>query len=266
MPQRFIHILAFALLMTTSISVVNAQDLRIAAAADLQFALKDLGAHYEKQSGTKLAISFGSSGNFFAQIQNGAPFDIFFSADIDYPRKLQAAGLIEPDSFTIYAQGRIVLWTPPGLSFDFAKRGLSVLLDERIQKVAIANPEHAPYGRAAAAALKKAGLYDQLKRKLVFGENISQTAQFVQSGNAQTGIVALSLALSPAMKDGQRWEIPTDLYPTLEQAVVILKSSANKAAAQAFLQYLRTSEAQKTLARYGFSMPSESARNAHNNS
>jgi molybdate transport system substrate-binding protein len=265
MRQRFFRTLTLTLLLTASVSVATAQELRIAAAADLQFALKDLGAQYENQSGSKLSISFGSSGNFFAQIQNGAPFDVFFSADSDYPRKLQAAGLIEPASFTIYAQGRIVLWAPPGSSFDFAKKGLATLLDERIQKVAIANPEHAPYGRAAAAALKNSGWYETLKPKLVFGENISQTAQFVQSGNAQAGIVALSLALSPAMKDGQRWEIPADLYPPLEQAVVILKSSANKAAAHAFLRYLRTSDAQRTLARYGFSEPAEAARNAHNN-
>jgi molybdate transport system substrate-binding protein len=232
-----------------------AQEIRVAAAADLQFALTDLAAQYEKHSGSKVSISFGSSGNFFAQLANGAPFDVFFSADSAYPRKLEAAGLTEPGTLATYAKGRIAVWTSPGSSFDFEKNGLSTLLDAQIQKVAIANPEHAPYGRAAVAALKQAGLYDQLKSKLVIGENISQAAQFVQSGSAQAGIVALSLALSPAMKDGHRWLVPENLYPPLDQSVVILKSSANKSAAKAFLEFLRTPDAQSTLSRYGFTLP-----------
>jgi molybdate transport system substrate-binding protein len=237
------------------VPIAVAQEIRVAAAADLQFALTDLATQYEKQSGTKVSISFGSSGNFFAQLENGAPFDVFFSADSAYPRKLEAAGLTEPGTLAIYARGRIAVWTSPGSSFDFEKNGLSTLLDPNIQKVAIANPEHAPYGRAAVAALKQAGLYDQLKSKLVIGENISQAAQFVQSGSAQAGIVALSLTVSPAMKDGHRWLVPENLYPPLDQSVVVLKSSANKAAAKAFLEFLRTPEAQSTFSRYGFTLP-----------
>ena len=237
------------------VPIAVAQEIRVAAAADLQFALTDLATQYEKQSGTKVSISFGSSGNFFAQLENGAPFDVFFSADSAYPRKLEAAGLTEPGTLAIYARGRIAVWTSPGSSFDFEKNGLSTLLDPKIQKVAIANPEHAPYGRAAVAALKQAGLYDQLKSKLVIGENISQAAQFVQSGSAQAGIVALSLTVSPAMKDGHRWLVPENLYPPLDQSVVVLKSSANKAAAKAFLEFLRTPEAQSTFSRYGFTLP-----------
>ena len=237
------------------VPIAVAQEIRVAAAADLQFALTDLATQYEKQSGTKVSISFGSSGNFFAQLENGAPFDVFFSADSAYPRKLEAAGLTEPGTLAIYARGRIAVWTSPGSSFDFEKNGLSTLLDPKIQKVAIANPEHAPYGRAAVAALKQAGLYDQLKSKLVIGENISQAAQFVQSGSAQAGIVALSLTVSPAMKDGHRSLVPENLYPPLDQSVVVLKSSANKAAAKAFLEFLRTPEAQSTFSRYGFTLP-----------
>jgi len=237
------------------VPIAVAQEIRVAAAADLQFALTDLATQYEKQSGTKVSISFGSSGNFFAQLENGAPFDVFFSADSAYPRKLEAAGLTEPGTLAIYARGRIAVWTSPGSSFDFEKNGLSTLLDPKIQKFAIANPEHAPYGRAAVAALKQAGLYDQLKSKLVIGENISQAAQFVQSGSAQAGIVALSLTVSPAMKDGHRWLVPENLYPPLDQSVVVLKSSANKAAAKAFLEFLRTPEAQSTFSRYGFTLP-----------
>lgn len=263
MRVRLLAVIIALLLSTVCVTSLAAQELRVAAAADLQFALKDLGAQYEKQAGTKLSISFGSSGNFFAQIENGAPFDIFFSADSEYPRKLEAAGRTVPGSLQIYARGKIVLWAPPGTSLHFEREGLSALLDAKIQKVAIANPEHAPYGRAAVEALKKAGIYDQVKPKLVFGENISQTAQFVQSGSAQAGIVALSLAVSPAMKDGQHWEIPADLYRPLEQGVVILKSSTNQQAAQDFLKYLRTAEAQALLARYGFTTPPVDAGTSH---
>ena len=231
------------------------RQLAIAAAADLQFALTDLGNQYEKQTGATLSITYGSSGNFFAQLQNGAPFDLFFSADVEYPRRLEAAGLTEPGTLTVYARGQIVLWAPPGSNFDFARQGLSSLMDPRIQKIAIANPDHAPYGRAAVAALKKDGIYERIKSKLVLGENISQAAQFVQSGNAQVGVIALSLAASPAMKDGQRWEVPLELYPSLVQAAVVMKASQHKQLARDFLGFLQTDAARATLARYGFALP-----------
>jgi molybdate transport system substrate-binding protein len=238
-------------------SLTLAQTLRIAAAADLQFVLPDLATQYEKQTGAKLAITYGSSGNFFAQIQNGAPFDLFFSADLDYPQKLVQAGFAASDSLQIYAAGRLALWLPPDSPLD-PSEGLKTLLDPRIQRISIANPEHAPYGRAAVAALQNAGLYEQLKQKLVFGENISQAAQFVQSGGAQAGLIALSLALSPAMKNGKRWDIPPDRYPAMEQAVVILKSSSNKRAAVSFLAFLKTRQASTTFERYGYAAPSSS--------
>jgi molybdate transport system substrate-binding protein len=236
-------------------SSTPAQTLRIAAASDLQFVLPDLAAQYEKQIGVKLAVTYGSSGNFFAQIQNGAPFDLFFSADLEYPKKLIQAGFAESDSLQTYAAGRLVLWLPPESPLDPAA-GLKALLDPRIQKIAIANPEHAPYGRAAVAALQNAGLYDRLKPKLVLGENISQAAQFVQSGSAQAGLIAFSLALSPAMKTGKLWNIPPDRYPPIEQAVVVLKSSPSKQAALSFLAFLKTPQARATFERYGYTAPS----------
>ena len=235
-------------------SSAQAQTLRIAAASDLQFVLPDLAAQYEKQTGIKLAITYGSSGNFFAQIQNGAPFDLFFSADLDYPKNLIQAGFADSDSLQIYAAGRLVLWLPPDSPLDPAV-GLKALLDPRIQKIAVANPEHAPYGRAAVAALQSAGLYDQLKPKLVFGENISQAAQFVQSGSAQAGLIAFSLALSPVMKSGKRWDVPPDRYPSIEQAVVLLKSSPNKRAVASFLAFLKTLQARAIFDRYGYAPP-----------
>jgi len=232
----------------------HAQTLRIAAASDLQFALPDLAAQYEKQSGVKLAITYGSSGNFFAQIQNGAPFDVFLSADVSYPHKLVLAHLADISSLEVYGVGHLVLWLPPDSPLE-PSAGLKILLDPRIQKIAIANPDHAPYGRAAVAALRDAGLYDQLKPKLVYGENISQAAQFVQSGSAQAGLLAHSLTFSPAMKSGKFWAIPADKYPAVEQTAVSLTASSNKQAAMSFLDFLRTPTARAALERYGFSLP-----------
>ena len=229
-----------------------AQTLRVAAAADLQFAMKDLAVRYESKSGHILAISYGSSGNFFTQIENGAPFDIFFSADIAYPQKLIDAGLAQRQTLYSYAFGRLVLWAPSESHLDLEKSGLSALLDPSVQKIAIANPAHAPYGSAAIAALRKAGLYEKLKSKLVFGENISQTAQFVQSGNAQVGLLALSLAISPAMNAGHRWLVPAEFYPSLEQSAVVIGTSKNKLVAAEFLDFVKSPEGREILAKYGF--------------
>jgi molybdate transport system substrate-binding protein len=234
---------------------VSAQTLRIAAAADLQYVLTDLSAQYEKQTGVKLAITYGSSGSFFAQIQNGAPFDLFLSADLDYPKKLVDAGFADADSLATYAQGHLVIWLPPDSPLDLTVAGFRTLLDPRIEKIAITNPEHAPYGRAAIAAIQEAGLYGLLKSKLVFGENVSQAAQFVQSGSAQAGLIALSLALSPAMNSGKRWIIPPDRYPPVDQAVVLLKSSPNKQAAISFLAFVNSPKGRTAFERYGYSTP-----------
>jgi molybdate transport system substrate-binding protein len=261
--RRYFTILAVIALLLASQPGLRAQQqqppLRVAAAADLQFALKDIAQQYEHQTGQKVEITFGSSGNFFSQLQNGAPFDVFFSADLEYPKRLQQANLIEPNSLLRYAIGRIVVWLPPDSKIDLATQKWNTLLDLTVQKIAIANPEHAPYGRAAVEALKHAGVYDKVQSKLVYGENIAQAAQFVQSGNAQAGIIALSLAVSPAMKSGQRWDIPVDQYDPLEQAAVILKSSKNKDAAHAFLAFVSSDAGQRTLENFGFAIPKTAA-------
>jgi molybdate transport system substrate-binding protein len=258
--QRFLLLAVSALLAmlgllvsTGSAQTPAAQTIKIAAAADLQFAMPDLVQQFAKSSSVKIDVIYGSSGNFFAQLQNGAPFDIFFSADMDYAKKLDAAGLVASGTLVRYAVGRLVLWTPPSSAVDVAKDGWKTLLDSRVEKIAVANPEHAPYGRAAVAALHNAGIYDRVKSKLVYGENISQAAQFAQSGNAQAGLVALSLALSPGMKDGKWWEVPADAYPPIEQGAVVLKSSGNKAAARAFLEFVTGTQGRETLKKYGFS-------------
>jgi molybdate transport system substrate-binding protein len=233
----------------------SSQEITVAAAADLQFAFQDVAARFEKQTGHPVKLTFGSSGNFFAQIQNGAPFDVYFSADIDYPKRLQAAGLTEPGTLYEYATGKIVLWVPSGSKVDVNK-GLHALLDSNVNKIAIANPEHAPYGRAAVAAMKHENVYDKVSSKLVMGENISQTASLIISGGADVGIIALSLAVAPTMKTkGQYAEVPTDEYPTIEQAAVILKSSQSKEIARQFMAYIKTPEIQAVLRGYGFTMP-----------
>jgi molybdate transport system substrate-binding protein len=258
--RRHFAFIAFVIFLFGLTSGIRAQQqqapLRAAAAADLQFALKDIAQEYEHQTGHKVEITYGSSGNFFSQLQNGAPFDIFFSADIQYPTQLQQNNLIVPNSLVKYAVGRIVVWMPPESKVDLAEQKWNALLDASVRKIAIANPEHAPYGRAAVEALKSAGIYDKVQPKLVYGENIAQTAQFVQSGNAQAGIIALSLAVSPAMKSGQRWEIPTDQYAPIEQAAVILKSARDKEAARTFLAFVSSEAGQRILGSYGFAIPS----------
>lgn len=241
-------------------SSLYAQELRVAAAADLQFAMKDLAGQFEKKTGTKVTVIYGSSGNFRAQIENGAPFDVFFSADSLYPQQLISAGAAEPQSLVVYAQGHLVLWSPAGSNLGLAEKGFSALNDSRVLKIAIANPEHAPYGRAAVAALQKAGLYERLKGKLVFGENISQAAQFAQSGSAQVGIIALSLTFADSMKGGERWDIPGEFYPPIQQSAVIIKSSPNKTAANAFLEFVKSDDGRKLLSEYGLTPPAPSER------
>jgi molybdate transport system substrate-binding protein len=197
-------------------SLCTAQEITVAAAADLQFVMQEAAARFQKETGKTVKLISGSSGDFYQQIQNGAPFDMFFSANLDYPKKLEAAGLTEPGTFHQYATGKIVIWVPNDSKLDVSS-GLHALLNPAIGKIAVANPQHAPYGQAAVAAMKKENVYDKVADKFVLGENISQTASFVISGSADVGLVALSLALSPNMKDRGRYvEILGDEYPPIE--------------------------------------------------
>jgi molybdate transport system substrate-binding protein len=229
-----------------------AQELTVAAASDLQFAMQEISARFEKEQGKSVKVVYGSSGNFFQQIQNGAPFDLFFSANMDYAKKLDAAGLTEPGSFYEYATGKIVIWVPADSKLDL-KNGMQALLDPSVHKIAIANPEHAPYGQAAVAAMQKENVYERLSGKFVLGENISQTAAFVLSGSADVGIVALSLALSPNMKGKGRYvEVSAGDYPAIQQACVVLKASHKKEAARAFLEFVKSPAVADVLRSYGF--------------
>jgi molybdate transport system substrate-binding protein len=251
---------AAALLLSTSTGraqeKTSAPELTVAAAADLSTALKEIGDGYEKKTGVRLKLSFGASGALTQQIQNGAPFDLFFSADMDYPRQLISSGDAEGASLYEYAVGKLVLWVPADSPLDLDRAGMNVLLDPSVKKIAVANPQHAPYGRAAVAALKHAGLYDRVADRLVLGENVSQAAQFVESGNAQAGFVALAHAIAPSMHGkGKYWVVPADFYPALAQGVVVLSHSQHKKEAAEFVEYIKTKEVAELLRKYGFTLP-----------
>jgi molybdate transport system substrate-binding protein len=256
-----IRLLSVMVILLTLIAPVRAaaEEITVAAASDLTFVFPDVAAKFKAETGNSVKFSFGSSGTFLSQIQNGAPFDMFFSADIGYPKKLEAAGLVEPGSLYEYAVGKLVLWVPTASTLDL-KQGLAVLVGQGVHKIAIANPEHAPYGRAAVAAMKHDNVYDQVSDKLVMGENISQTAQFVQSGSADIGLLALSLAVAPSLKDKGRYElIPVSDYPPIEQAAVIIKPSKKKKTAEQFLAFIKKPAIVNLMRDYGFTVPDNAA-------
>lgn len=231
---------------------------RVAAAADLNVALGELIARFSASHNIDVSVSYGSSGTFYAQLLNHAPFDMFLSADADYPRQLGVRGLIVDGSAFTYAIGRLVLWTRASSGLDVAGMGLKTLTAARVAHVAIANPNHAPYGRAAVAALQASGGYEQVRSKLVFGENVAQALQFVQSGAADAGVVALSLALAPNLKDEGRWvEIPVSTYPRIEQGGAILTWAADVDAARALRTFVLGADGRAILKQNGFFLPED---------
>ena len=238
---------------------IGQRQVTVAAASDLKFAFEEIAAEFQKRhADVKVQAAYGSSGNFFAQISNKAPFDMFLSADMEYPRKLVDQGLAAKETEFLYGVGHIVIWVPNASLLDLDKLGIAALLDPSVKKIAMANPKHAPYGRAAEAALKKLGVYDKVEDKLVLGENIAQTAQFVQSGSVDIGIVALSLAVAPAMKDtGRYWEIPVDAYPKMDQGGVVLSSSKDPDAAGELRTFITSAQGKAIFKKYGFSAPGE---------
>ncbi len=229
----------------------------IAAAADLRFAMDEIVKQFRTaQPDDVIDVIYGSSGKFFTQIQQGAPYDLFFSADIGYPHELEKSGFAGAPAVP-YATGRIVLWSP---SRDASKMTLKDLANPKIGKVAIANPQHAPYGKRAEEALKASGIWEVVSAKAVYGENISQTAQFVQTGNAEVGILALSLAVNPTLAEkGSYYLIPENLHQPLEQGFVILKRAAENPLAKRFAAYMSKPEARAVMKRYGFMLPGEAS-------
>ena len=251
-------LLATALLRPAQAQTSPAAQPTVAAAADLKFALEEVAQLFEQHSGHKLRLVFGSSGNFYSQILQGAPFHMFMSADEDFVFKLADAGKTR-DRGRLYAYGRIGIIVPKNsrLKADGELRDLAAALkDGRLRKFAIANPEHAPYGRRAKEALQHAGLWAAIEPRLVYGENIAQTAQFATAGSTEGGIIALSLAKSPQVAAlGDFALIPESWHQPLAQRMVLMKDAPE--AARQFYAFLAAPQAQAVMVRYGFAMPKE---------
>lgn len=232
-----------------------AETIMIAAASDLKFAMDELVLQFRKsRPDDTVEVVYGSSGRFHAQIQAGAPYDLYFSADISYADSLRDAGFASSPVIT-YGYGRIVLWSS---TLDAGTMTLESLSSDAISRIAIANPRHAPYGARAEEAMRAAGVWDSIERKIVFGENIAQTAQFVQSGNAQIGIIALALAMSPELsRQGGHWLIPDSLHAPLQQGFIVTRRAETSALAEQFADYMQQTEAREIMVRHGFVMPDE---------
>ena len=238
-------------------STAHAEKATIAAAADLKFALDEIIAAFKTANpDARVEVIYGSSGKFYAQIQQGAPYDLYFSADIAFPRALVKAGFAA-SAVKPYAIGRMVLWSA---TRDASQMTLASLGDPAITRIAIADPKHAPYGKRAEEALRAAGMWERVESKLVYGENITQTALLVQTGNAQAGLIALSLAVHPELaRRGGYWLVPDALHEALEQGFIITRRAADSALAHRFADYMGSAPARAVMRRYGFALPDEAA-------
>lgn len=257
--SRVLAILVCTTALLCSPAAQAGGSIMVAAAADLKFAMNEIVAAFRKtRPDGRIEVIYGSSGKFHTQIQQGAPFDLYFSADIAFAKSLESEGFAASPTRP-YAVGRIVLWSN---SRDASNMKLEDLLDPTIVKIAIANPRHAPYGRRAEEALRSAGLWDKVQDRLVLGENIAQTAQFVQTGNAQVGIIALALALNPTLvKAGGYALIDDALHGPLEQGFIVTRQAASKPLAAAFADFISGPEARDIMVRYGFVLPDEASTN-----
>ncbi|HEY1576771.1 MAG TPA: molybdate ABC transporter substrate-binding protein [Terracidiphilus sp.] len=249
--------LVLGLAALASLSAAFSQiPLRVAAAADLEPVLPPVLSQFEKDTGIHVEASYQASAGLTAQIENGAPFDLFLSADMGYPKRLISAGLADPGGIGVsgepvnYANGTLVLWVRKDSSLSAPS--IELLRNPGLRRLAIANPDRAPYGRAAVAAIKSLGLYDQLRAKLVTAENIAQAAQFVDSGNADAGLISLTSALTPRLaSSGRYFELPRNLYQPIQQGAVIIKRTTRRDDARKFLEYLLSAPIQAQLARVG---------------
>jgi molybdate transport system substrate-binding protein len=253
--MKFLKSVAVVALLALSSAPWAADKITIAAAADLKFAMEEIVTVFKLANpAAEVETIYGSSGKFHTQIQQGAPYDLYFSADIQYPRMLAQEGFAASEAKP-YAFGRIVLWSA---SRDASRMAIADLANPAIARIAIANPKHAPYGKRAEEALRSAGIWEKVEPRLVMGENIAQTAQYVQSGNADVGIIALSLALNKelAAKGGYAL-IPDNLHQPLEQGYIVTRQAANNALAKKFAAYMGSPEARRVMVRYGFVLPGE---------
>jgi molybdate transport system substrate-binding protein len=238
----------------------RAEEITVAAASDLQFALDAVIAAFRAQEAeAAVRVVYGASGNINAQISQGAPYDLYFSADISYPQALQQAGLAASE-VRPYALGHLVLWS---LREDISQLAWQELTDPRFRRIAIANPQHAPYGRRAREVLQNTGIWQQLQERLVLGDNIAQTAQFVQSGNADAGFVALSLVMAPSLR-GKGWyrAVPAELHEPLLQGYIVTRRAQDSALAWRFADFIESEAARQILRDYGFALPSAAAHDA----
>ncbi len=245
-------IILSVLLTAACVLSASAATVRVAAAANLRFVLEEIKKQYEKDHpGTSLKLTFGSSGTLTAQITNGAPFDVFMAADVDFPKKVAEAGFAAGPVRT-YIYGRVAMFST---TLDVAK-GLNLLLSPAVKKISIADPKKAPYGENTVAVLKKKGLYDKIASKIVCGENISQAAQFAFTGNAEVGFIAYSLAMAPDMAGkGKVYPLPVKDCPLIEQAHVLLKPAVGNAEAKAFMAYVVSKKVDKIWLKYGYALP-----------
>jgi molybdate transport system substrate-binding protein len=250
-------LLALALLVAAPVLAQEAKKpLTIAAAANLKTAAEELKKAFEAESpGVEVALTFGASGTFFAQIQNGAPFDVFLSADREYPAKVIAAKLGAAADEKIYALGKLVAWLPPGSTLDLEKKGLAALAEPGVKKIAIANPAVAPFGRATEWAFKSAGVHDAVKEKLVLGTSVAQTAQFATTGAADVAFLPHSLTFGKELAGGKVIFVPDALYPKIEQSGIVLGTAKDPALARAFLAFLTGEKGRAILAKYGYGLP-----------
>lgn len=255
MKKELSALLALTCLALLFATAAHAEKITIAAAADLKFAMDEIVAGFkDSHPNNEVEVIYGSSGKFHTQIKEGAPYDLYFSADIAYPQELAKLGLASSEAKP-YAIGRIVLWSG---TMDASKMTLLSLADPTIKKIAIANPKHAPYGKRAEEALRASKMWDAVQDKLVLGENIANTAQFVQTGNAQVGIIALSLALNPELATkGGYFLIPDHLHEPLEQGYIITKPGADKPLAKQFADFIGSKPARGIMTKYGFVLPGE---------
>lgn len=253
-PSRFVAAVALQLLLSVLArpSYLNAAELTVAAAADLRFAFAEIGRAFEQETGTTVTLSFGSTGLLAKQIEQGAPFDVFAAANISFLDKLRARGLIINDSRQLYARGRIVLAVNKKTQLHVTQ--LSDLTLPDIKAIAIANPQHAPYGLAAQQAMAKLGMWDRVRPKLVYGENIRHALQLIQTGNAEVGVIALSVAKAPEID----WTlIPDDLHAPIDQALAIIKGTKMEVQARRFIRFVNQPAGRLIMKKYGFLLPGE---------
>ncbi len=248
--------LAWALLMAAPAAARDGDVLAVAAAANLKTAAQELARAFQaERPGAAVALTFGASGTFLAQIQNGAPFDVFLSADREYPDKVVAEKLGAAADERVYALGKLVIWVPRASTLDVEKRGLSALADPAVRRIAVANPAVAPFGRAAQAALRAAGVLGAVQDKLVLGTSVAQAAQFATTGAADAALLPLSLTFDPELSAGRSVPVPASLYPRIEQAGVVRARARDPALARAFLGFVTGEKGRAILAKYGYGLP-----------